>query len=110
MKPTLQERLTSEALEDFKKTFLGCDQCQYGNRQGDWIERWIESRILHTIEQTIKEGELSDDEIDAEVATYELATDEQKKFIEMGMLAYRQKVMDKYQTDSQHALRGIIKG
>lgn len=53
---------------------------------------------LTSIAKTAEErGMLIGDEIDALVATFELATDEEKKFMEMGMLAYRQAVMDKFQ-------------
>lgn len=38
---TTPERGIEEIVEEFNSTFPGCDQCQYGNGQGDWIEHWL---------------------------------------------------------------------
>lgn len=38
---TTPERSIEEIVEEFNSTFPGCDQCQYGNGQGDWIEHWL---------------------------------------------------------------------
>lgn len=38
---TTPERSIEEIVEEFNSTFHGCDQCQYGNGQGDWIEHWL---------------------------------------------------------------------
>ena len=41
MTKTNKEKSVEEILEEFESTFRGCDQCQYGNGQGEWIERWL---------------------------------------------------------------------
>ncbi len=42
---TMSTKTDEEILTEFNKTFRGCDQCQYGDGQGEWIERWLRTLI-----------------------------------------------------------------
>ena len=35
------QKTVEEIVDGFNSTFTGCDQCQYGNGQGDWIKHWL---------------------------------------------------------------------
>lgn len=101
MKPTLQERLTSEAKEKIriKYDLRYFDGSTYA--VGEEFQKDLYQIILHTIEQTIKEGEvlaenLKKDEVKWQKAKYDVKSVE--------AVCYNRGV-----TDSQHALRGIIK-
>lgn len=64
---------------------------------GDTVHVEDVVKLLQTERQRCEEVvEVTDEEIDQRVSTFELATDEQKKFIEMGMLDYRQMLQDKF--------------
>ena len=96
MKPTLQERLTSEAKEKIriKYDLRYFDGSTYA--VGEEFQKDLNQIILHTIEQTIKEGcakiQSMKDIYGLGDALYESEND------------YNQAL-----TDTQHALRGIIK-
>ena len=96
MKPTLQERLVSEARAKYVR---------YSPEIGDYIDSFdakdLDQIILHTIEQTIKEGcevieGMKKDEVKWQKAKYDVKSVE--------AVCYNRGV-----TDTQHALRGIIK-
>ena len=51
-----QNKSVEEVVEDFRHTFKGCDQCNLGNGQGDWIEDFIRTAIQQE-RQTSQEKE-----------------------------------------------------
>ena len=51
-----QNKSVEEVVEDFRHTFKGCDQCNLGNGQGDWIENFIRT-VIQQERQTSQERE-----------------------------------------------------
>jgi hypothetical protein len=48
-------KTNEEWVEEFSKTFRGCDQCQYGNGQGSWIIDFIRT-LLATLQKEKEEA------------------------------------------------------
>jgi hypothetical protein len=48
-------------VEEFNKTFRGCDQCQYGDGQGTWMVEWLRTTLKEygnaRVEEIIKIAE-----------------------------------------------------
>lgn len=93
---TLQERLINEAREKHKRAMFDYrNECGCGEIQ---LTKVLDQIILHTIEQTIKEGCDEAEKIKKDYKDTWFGDDE----------ADRQNYNNGV-TDSQHALRGIIK-
>lgn len=93
MKPILQERLMSEAIEKLE----GLVQWETPEHETE-VKEWLKTLILHTIEQTIKEVLALAPGFQSSI-THEVTYD-------AGVTEYMARI--KAVTDTQHALRGII--